>query len=569
MSLINGLPGPASWIPSEERWENFTKAEKQCVQTELESLRSPILASIRQKKTEALKRKKSERTILSFVFEKIVKSFARNYFRNANIQALRKPGSHSKTIPPLAKILKTLNVSSNFFTAKQRKYIENLTRFHLPQMAKARIGYELIEHLSNQVDTSLPKLSLMLEGENFTFVDGKELNHPIMVHATKMKAAHSILSNTKKFFNDNIKLSLSMFEKGKMFFHSNDPIKEHQEDAFSHDDFYVALGLSVDPKNFYRNYPEDVGSPTYNRDSAIATKGGNDIVRVETHMKMNEVLGVVGAYVQDLQQRCYQEQAKAQALVDRDSPYLHAEGYRSPYSHTDRIFKLEHHIEWGSVGPEHDEMKKDLAILREKTGHSTKLKQYYNGMVNGSIIFNIANEIEELKCLSKKVNLNEELKKEIASLDATFTSFQLKHDGLRRYMQGVGFSKWERIKTLMHILISPLYRFAAFRRFFIPYHLSNFQSHRLVRFLGPNEVLGMTNEFSYNEFEAYSHEKSKEIKARPMEIKFIAMSRVAYNKLQTATPAQINEFKIMAKSAQAKKLPIVIVDTYVTPERLR
>jgi hypothetical protein len=392
--------------------------------------------------------------------------------------------------------------------------------------------------------------------EQFEVLDGKKLSHPFFVHATKMAIIPAILGNLEKFFSGNVKLSTSLFENGKMFFHSNDPEEEKDWHEISHKDFYVALGLSIDPKNFYRNYPEDVGSPTFNHDPQIATKGGYDIVRVETHIKMQKVLGLLGVYVQDLQQRVY-------AHLNHPSSF---EDLRSAYSDTDRIYRLEDASKrWTPLERSED---KDIPALRKATGHEHRLNVSLNGMVNGTIIYNFRDEMQELvHRVNHESFFDASLKNEVMELNSLIEKIVDANDPVRQLFKFDSLSFFSRIKLgfsgLFHLCMSPLYScFESFRRFFIPYNQSNFASHRLIRFLGPTEVLGMTDAFSYNEFEAYSHKWAREEGARPVKISCLVMSRVALEKVQASTkPEVIQEFSSFARAAQAQNLPSVIVDT--------
>lgn len=520
-----------------------------------------ILASIRENKTREAARKKLEEASRSWIRK------AWDYFfqsspkavKKAKIAALKAPYL-IKERPTLKKILSVVNTTSNFFTAKEKKFIADLERSHLPQMARTKIGYELIEHLSQASNlTSLPILSFQLGQETFEVHDGTNFSHPIIVHATKLKTAPLILNNLNKFFSDSIKFSVSLFEKGKMFFHSNDPSKDSAnfEDPIPHDDYYVALGLSVDPKNFYRNYSQDVGSPTYNRDSEIVTKGGNDRVRVESHIKMTTIFGLIGSVVQELQQRCYQHLKEKNALKEENS-------FNNPFiSNTDRIYRLEALTEgfYPLLKDEKDEANRELLKLREETSHNGRLKHSYNGIINGSVFYNIKDQIKELVHLAKQIE-DESLKQEISNLQSTFEAFHLENSRLNFFAYFNQGSTLFRLKMLFHSCIT-LRLGETLRRYLVPYSLLNYQDHRLTRILGPTELLNFTQNYSYNELEALSHEGSKQIGARPIQPTCIVMSRNALNKLQKTTDLSIIEqFKQLSQSAKNNSIPIVIVDTY-------
>lgn len=483
--------------------------------------------------------------------------------RKTKLAELRNPRDFAKmrTCPSLQSILNKLNASSNYFSLQQKKYIENLERFYFPQANKTKIGYELLEHLSNRFKEpgTLATHEIHIDGETFEVLDGHDLQHPIFVHATKMATAPLILNNLGKFFGDNVKLSLSLFETGKMFFHSNDPTPPLMGENFIlTDDFYVALGLSVDPKNFYRNYHEDVGSPTYNRDPNIATKGGNDLVHVESHIKMNKILGLLGTYVHDVLQRCYMEIGHVSTGMEgRDD----VEPARVPYSNTDRMYRLERELISGQmvdddkneINHEYDRL---IADTRRQRYH---LRQHFNGMINGEKLFNIQDEVAELIHLANTKPLSSNLGNEIRDLNEIMTHLHRKHDGVWKFLTStIGF----KIKMLFHYCLGPIYnKIPSLRRLLYPYHLINFAGHRLIRFLGPTELLKETRQFSYNEYEAYSHDLSKESEARPIAVKYIVMSRVAFNQLQNETAEKRNQFKVLAQTAREKGLPIILVDT--------
>lgn len=518
-----------------------------------------ILKSIRENKAKEaqeleVKVQQASRSWIGWILSFFFKPTTLDDIRKAKLAELRNPREFSsmKKLPSIQTILNKLDASSNYFSSNQQKYIENLERFHFPQMGKVKVGYELLEHMSNRLkeSESLPKMKVTIGSETFEVLDGKKLQHPIFVHATRMSTAPLILNNLSKFFNDNIKLSLSLFDSGKMFFHSNDP-KPREENPFPTSDFYVALGLSVDPKNFYRNYHQDVGSPTYNSDPQIATKGGNDRIHVETHIKMNKILGLLGTYVQDVFQRTYEE--------------IGADRSKMPYSDTDRIFRLERETHW-SADPSEPKIKQqmvdELARLRGRTGHTYAIRHSLNGMITGEIVFNIMSEIKELVHLKDTKPISPKLKEEIENLHRASDKFWEEHDKLHLFYNSMSF----KIKSFLSVCFSPLYSIPTFRKLLFPYHIANFASHRMIRFLGANELLRETPEYSYNEFEAHSHEASKKLGARPISIKCIAMSRNAFDKLKNATEEQQNQFKALAKTAREKQLPIVIVDTYVSPD---
>ncbi|WP_068466617.1 hypothetical protein [Candidatus Protochlamydia phocaeensis] len=520
---------------------------------ELREVKSnPILASIREaRKSASGKAEKVSRNWLERI-KNFINPGSKSV-KSQKIIALRKPSDPSNMIrsqPSVERVLKILKSKSNFFTGKQKKFINDLEKFRLPQMAKAKIGYELIEHSSRSthLTSSLPKISVSLGGESFEVHDGASLDQPVVVHATKMQTAPLILTDKKKFFDDNIKISASLFEKGKMFFHSNDPSEDNPDDPMSHQDYYVALGLSVDPENFYRNYPHDVGSPTYNRDPHIATKGGNDRVKVESHIKMQKIITVLGFLVQDLQQKCYQ--------------HLNYDAYLpSPSSNTDRIYKLEGRLQKKNLSVEEkEEATSELEELRKKTGHEEELKTLDSGIVKGEVFYNIRDEIKELVHLSKSIK-DENLRKEILTFRDNFEAFIDTHDLTSKLLEKATIGL--RLKLLFHNVITKHLGENLRRRLF-PYHLTNLQLTKLNRMFGPTELLSFTRDFSYNELEALSHAEAKKVGARPIQIASILMSRYAFEKLkQEKDPTVIQQFKELTEMAKKHHLPIIIVDTAV------
>lgn len=502
-----------------------------------------ILASIRQQKAQHCPPPAIEKSLLDKIWEFFFGQAPELSAKAKKLQELRKPSGFQqlKQKPTLAHVLKTIDVSNNSFSLAEKKQIEQIERFHFPQAAKARLGYELIEHLSQTVDPALEKKTIHVGGVAIEIVDGQKLRHPIFVHATKMASIPTILGNLGKFYADNVKFSTSLFETGKRFFHCNDPEPDKPDDVFSHGDYYAALGVCIDPKNFYRNYPEDVGSPTYNKDPLIATKGGNDLFRVESHVKMNKVLGLMGVYVQDLQQRVYK----------------HLNHPTSAYSETDRLYRLE----FDRQKDVDEESQTEETNLRVTTGHASSILQTMNGMYNGSVLYNIRDQIKELVHRSSLATFTDELlKKEIREVDQLVTDFYNEHDRLQQFYFG-GFFK--RLEFMLLILIGPLFSlFDSLRKWFLPYHLANFHYHRMVRFLGPTEALHMTSHFSYNEFEAYSHDWGREMGARPLKVSSVVISQSALRKVQASQEADvIANFVRFAQAAKAQNLPILVVST--------
>lgn len=502
-----------------------------------------ILASIRQQKAQQPPPPAIEKSFLDKIWEFFFGATPELSAKAKKLQELRKPSGFQqfKQKPTLAHVLKTINVSNNSFSLDEKKQIEQIERFHFPQAAKARLGYELIEHLSQSVDSALEKKTIHVGGVAIEIVDGQKLCHPIFVHATKMAAMPAILGNLGKFYADNVKLSTSLFETGKRFFHCNDPQPRQPDDVFSHDEVYAALGLSIDPKNFYRNYPEDVGSPTYNKDPLIATKGGNDLFCVESHVKMNKVLGLMGVYLQDLQQRVY----------------THLNHPATAYSETDRLYRLEFEIQ----GEVPRDLKEEAKRLRENTGHEYAILQSMNGMYNGRVVYNIRDQIKELVHRASLATFTDEsLKKEIREVDQLVSDFYQEHDRLQRFYFG-GFLT--RLELILLICLEPLFSlFEGLRKWLVPYHLVNFHFHRMVRFLGPTETLHMTPHYSYNEFEAYSHDWGKEVQARPLKVSSVVISQCALRKVQASQdPDVMANFVRFAESAKAQNLPILVVST--------
>ena len=471
----------------------------------------------------------------------------------STLDALRHPSGYRsiKQKPSLKNALQTLNITSNFFTSKQQRFVDMYERFHLPQTAKAKIGYELVAHMSSTMD-HLPAQNIMVGKQSYEVIDATKLSHPIFVHATKMTAIPAILGNLAKFFSNNIKLSTSLFQSGRRFFHCNDPVNDPNSEALiPHNDFYVALGLSIDPAHFFRNYPADVGSPTYNADPAIETKGGNDRVRVENHIKLNRVLGFVGTYIKDLQQRVY--------------AHINKEQYPSAYSDSDRIYRLERIAEGRMfrLPQVEGEESRQLRELRKKTGHQDILLQNCNGMINGPVIYNFRDQVKELVHIAQTKNLDPQLSSEILEVHKVVEECINKSDGLRLMVtNGYPFST----RLIMILGMCPAFEricnaFATLRRWLLPYHLSNFHPHRLTRFLGPTEVFGMTKEYSYNEFEALTHSTTN---ARPIKIFGLVISRNAVEKLQKSTKGEdIEAFQQCFEAARRQNLKIYVVDTYL------
>ena len=78
--------------------------------------------------------------------------------------------------------------------------------------------------------------------------------------------------------------------------------------------------------------------------------------------------------------------------------------------------------------------------------------------------------------------------------------------------------------------------------------------------------MDMTDNYSYNEFEALSHELGAEAGARPLNVQFLTISRSAFNKLQKAISERQSEvvagFTALFQQAERLGLKIAIVGTY-------
>lgn len=589
-----------------------------------------ILASIRKAKQA---QKKAEASVPKGFFQRMWECcFGRKtpeQMRQQKVRELRFPERMRglRHRPTFQQMINTINISSNFFTKTHKKYIDQLERFHFPQMAKTKISYELIEHFSNGLGLSSNKrVEVQIDGKNYRFLDGTTLNHPIFVHATKMTSAPLILQNQPKFFNDNPKFSISLFENGRTFFHSNDPKQPHpgvlDDEHLENQDFYVALGLTVDPRTFYRNYPQDVGSPCFNHDPNIQRHGHQTLPHVESHIKMNRLLGLIGAYIQDLHQRVYIDLEHPRAV----SPERDEARFLSPYSDTHRIFRLESVLRDYFVEPTrerfpnpvefrermrlfnartaiHEQRMNAMQMLWDRTGHRRIRADLGGYGYSGTIIHNFKDEMKELKHRSGQIQ-DRRLREEVEQAWNDFSRFDEFHTsnyeriaesnyrghGLAINDIGTVFKEvfWtdsnkytslvkvkiagslikEKISGACELIFTKIFGKDKYLRYFFSYHEINYRTIRLVRLLGPTETLDQTQ--SYNEFEALSHQWGSEYQARLMAIKFLVMSRIALMQMQNIGNKavktekeieQINQFKTFAEAAKANHLPILIVDT--------
>ena len=131
-------------------------------------------------------------------------------------------------------------------------------------------------------------------------------------------------------------------------------------------------------RSIYRNNPDDIGSPNFNRDPNIATKGGGSERYVRSHIKANTLLPVVGAYLLDLTQRCYLN------LPQRNDEEICKNALPAPLTNTQKIFRLERRLD--GIDKMTEDVKglteKDVKASNELREATVKLDMAMDGMKN-------------------------------------------------------------------------------------------------------------------------------------------------------------------------------------------
>jgi hypothetical protein len=511
-----------------------------------------ILASIREQKKSKLPETPSKNCFQSIrdIFFGQKAPPTPKELKELKLEQLRNPnrGQVPKVRPSLAALAKTFNLTSNFFTKEQRNYLQQYERVFLPQKLKEKIGYELIEHMSSSISEGLPTIEKIIDGTPFKFVDGRNLKHPILVHSTTLYSAIHILQDLSRFFSDTPKLSLSLLGEDTNFFHCDRP---HRRAGFD----FIALGLSVDPARLYSNFQLDTMSPTYNRNSKIEVNGTNDLVHVETHFKMKQVLGLFSAYVQDLQQRVYNDIGHPSTIAKIPSTTfkepVQLDHYRSAYSDTDRLLR---------PGQTVRDLKDLSALAKEIIG----IRFSDDTAVLRVIGYNIVeSQITELVHLAKHREFKTpELKQEILNVKRDLERLYVTHDRIP-----VNASTIKTIAAtflaIIHCLMFYIYRFSnILKRCIYPYHFNNFNKSQFQRFLGPTELLRKTSSNEHNELEALSHGWDKDRNMRPINVKFLVIKNSTIDKLieRYRGPEAVAKFKSLAFRAEKLGLPILLVD---------
>ena len=487
-----------------------------------------------------------------------------------------------KKRPWLGEILKAVNIYSNRLTTHERLYLNEIQRKYFPQQNKTKVGYELLEHAATANTLNhLPKESFAIDEKNYEVLDGSSIEEPFFVHATRMENCTPILSDLNKFYRNMIKICVSLFENGRTYFHAND--------IDTTDGFYVGLAMAIDPRSIYRNNPDDIGSPNFNRDPNIATKGGASERFVRSHIKANTLLPVVGAYLLDLTQRCYLD------LPQQNDEEIRKNTLPAPLTNTQKIFRLERQISrldnelhWNNKMTEDVKgstekalnnhfirackkracekklLENKLQLLRNKTGHGYDLTQYNNGTVyNGRNIYNFAAQLTELKHLKGKLTHSLQLQQEIDAAVLAFNKIAAL-DPLRQFYSSIP----KKLGMILHmILLSCIHIIShALSDRLSPYYRLNYSHHRVVPFFGVREVLYFQYKYFYNEFEVLSHDESKKIGARPIQIQFVTMSKVAWtalkSKIVNGDEQAKQHFQKMYEEIQKQGLKLVLVDTY-------